>query len=63
MNESKRKIFTGTQKARLALEVLKDTKTINEIARKRGVHTVSASAGKSPGLLVMHPVASGVVPQ
>lgn len=54
MNESKRKIFTGTQKAKLAWEVRKSTKTINEIARKRGVHTISA--GKSPGLLIMHPV-------
>jgi len=33
MSESKRNIFTGKQKAKVALEAVKGTKTINEIAR------------------------------
>ena len=34
MSESKRKIFTGAQKAKVALEAVKGTKTINEIAQE-----------------------------
>jgi transposase-like protein len=34
MSESKRKIFTGAQKARVALEAIKGTNTINEIAQE-----------------------------
>ena len=35
MSESKRKFFTGAQKAKVALEVVKGTKTVNEIAQSR----------------------------
>ena len=38
MSESKRKIFTGKQKAKVALEAVKGTQTINEIAQEFGVH-------------------------
>ena len=38
MSESKRKIFTGTQKAKVALESIKGLKTINQIAQEYGVH-------------------------
>ena len=38
MSESKRKIFTGAQKAKVALAAIKGLKTINEIAQEYGVH-------------------------
>jgi transposase len=38
MSEKKRKIFTGAQKARVALEAAKGMKTINEIAQEHGIH-------------------------
>ena len=38
MSETKRKILTGAQKAKIALEALKEQKTINEIAQEYGVH-------------------------
>jgi transposase len=38
MSESKRKIFSGTQKAKVALEAIKGVKTINQIAQEFGVH-------------------------
>jgi len=38
MSERKRKIFTVAQKAKVALEAVKGTKTINEIAQEHGVH-------------------------
>ena len=38
MSESKRKIFTGAQKAKIALEAVRGTKTINEIAQENSVH-------------------------
>ena len=34
MSESKRKIFTGAQKAKVALEAVRGTKTINEIGQE-----------------------------
>jgi transposase len=34
----KRKHFTTTQKAQIALEVLKEEKTVNQIASEYGVH-------------------------
>jgi transposase len=46
MSESKRKIFTGAQKARVALEAIKGTKTINEIAQEHGVHPNQVSHWK-----------------
>jgi transposase-like protein len=38
MSEKKRKILTGTQKAKIALEAVKEQKTVNEIAQEYGVH-------------------------
>lgn len=38
MTESKRKIFTGAQKAKVALEAIRGVKTINQIAQEYGVH-------------------------
>lgn len=46
MSESKRKIFTGTQKAKVALEALKGVKTINEIGQEYGVHPTQVSQWK-----------------
>jgi transposase-like protein len=46
MSESKRKIFTGKQKARVALEAVKGTKTINEIAQEYGVHPTQVNQWK-----------------
>jgi len=46
MSESKRKVFTGTQKAKIALEAIKGTKTINEIAQEHGVHPNQVSQWK-----------------
>jgi len=38
MSESKRKIFSGAQKAKVALEAIKGVKTINQVAQEYGVH-------------------------
>ena len=38
MTEKKRKILTGAQKAKIALEAVKEQKTVNEIAQEYGVH-------------------------
>ena len=38
MSETKRKILTGALKAKIALEALKEQKTVNEIAQEYGVH-------------------------
>ena len=46
MSESKRKIFTGAQKAKVALEAIKGTKTVNEIAQEFGVHPTSDAMEK-----------------
>ena len=46
MSENKRKIFTGAQKAKVALEAVKGTKTANEIAQEYGVHPNQVSHGK-----------------
>ncbi|WP_225587443.1 IS3 family transposase [Methylomonas fluvii] len=46
MSESKRKIFTGDQKAKVALEAVRGTKTINEIAQEHGVHPTQVSQWK-----------------
>jgi transposase-like protein len=46
MSEKKRKIFTGAQKAKVALEAVKGTKTINEIAQEHGVHPNQVSQWK-----------------
>ena len=46
MSESKRKIFTGAQKAKVALEAVKGTKTVNEIAQEYGVHPTQVTQWK-----------------
>ena len=46
MSESKRKIFTGTQKAKVALEAVRGLKTINEIGQEYGVHPTQVSQWK-----------------
>jgi transposase len=46
MSENKRKIFTGAQKAKVALEAIKGVKTINEIAQEYGVHPTQVSQWK-----------------
>lgn len=46
MSEGKRKIFTGAQKAKVALEAIKGTQTINEIAQAYGVHPTQVSQWK-----------------
>ena len=38
MSESKRKVFTGAQKAKIALKAVGGIKTINEIAQDRNIH-------------------------
>ncbi len=46
MSESKRKIFTGAQKAKVALAAVKGTKTINEIVQEFGVQPTQVSQWK-----------------
>ena len=46
MSESKRNIFTGNQKAKVALEAVKGSKTINEIAQEFGVHPTQVNQWK-----------------
>ncbi len=46
MSESKLKIFTGAQKAKVALEAVKGTKTVNEIAQEYGVHPTQVAQWK-----------------
>jgi transposase len=46
MSESKRKIFTGAQKAKVALAAIKGVKTINEIAQEYGVHPTQVNQWK-----------------
>jgi transposase len=46
MSESKRKIFTGSQKAKVALEALKGAKTINQIAQEFSVHPTQVQQWK-----------------
>ena len=46
MSESKRKIFTGAQKAKVALEAVKGTKTVNEIGLEFGVHPTQVTQWK-----------------
>jgi transposase-like protein len=46
MSESKRKIFTSKQKAKVALEAIKGAKTINEIAQEFGVHPTQVNQWK-----------------
>ena len=46
MSESKRNIFTGKQKAKVALEAIKGSKTINEIAQEFGVQPTQVNQWK-----------------
>lgn len=46
MSESKRKIFSGSQKAKVALAALKGDKTINELAQESGVHPTQINQWK-----------------
>lgn len=46
MSEKKRKVFTGAQKAKVALEAVKGMKTINEIAQEHSVHPNQVSQWK-----------------
>ena len=46
MSERKRKILTGAQKAKVALEALKGNKTVNEIAQEYGVHPTQVGLWK-----------------
>jgi transposase len=46
MSESKRKIFTGAQKAKVALEAIKGAKTVNEIGQEFGVHPTQVTQWK-----------------
>ncbi len=43
MSESKRKIYTGAQIAKVALEAVIGTKTINEIIQEHGVQYIPSS--------------------
>lgn len=46
MSEKSRKILTGSQKAKVALEAIKAQKTANEIALEFGVHPTQISVWK-----------------
>ena len=46
MSVSKRTIFTGLQKAKVALEAVKGMKTVNEIAQEYGVHPTQINQWK-----------------
>ena len=46
MSESKRKIFTGTEKAKVAVAAIKGLKTVNQIAQEYGVHPTQVSLWK-----------------
>jgi transposase len=46
MSEKKRKVFSSQQKAKVALEAIRGTKTVNEIAQQFGVHPTQVSQWK-----------------
>lgn len=46
MSETKRKIFTGEYKAKVALEAIRGIKTVNEIGQEFGVHPRQVSLWK-----------------
>ena len=46
MSESKRKIFSSAEKAKVALVAVKGIKTINEIAQKYGVYPTQVNQWK-----------------
>ena len=47
MSESKRKIFTSAEKAKVALAAVRGIKTINEIAQEHGVHPTQVNQWKT----------------
>src|SRR5664279_3801580 len=46
MSETKRKILTSTQKAKIELAAVKEQKTVNEIAQEFGVHPTQVGLWK-----------------
>jgi transposase-like protein len=46
MSEKKRTLMTSTQKAKVALEAVKGSKTVNEIAQEYGVHPTQVGLWK-----------------
>jgi transposase-like protein len=46
MSESKRNIFSSTEKAKVTLAAVKGIKTINEIAQEHGVHPTQVNQWK-----------------
>lgn len=46
MSESKRKMFSGEFKAKVALEAIRGLKTVNEIGREFGVHPTQVGLWK-----------------
>jgi len=46
MSGKKRKVFSGAQKAKIALEAVKGIQTINEIAQENEVHPTQVSQWK-----------------
>ena len=46
MSEKKRKTFTSAQKAKVAIEAIKGTKPINQIAQAYGVHPTQVNQWK-----------------
>ena len=46
MSETKRKIFTGEFKAKVALEAIRGIKTVNEIGQEYGVHPTQVGMWK-----------------
>jgi transposase-like protein len=49
MSESKRKIFTVAQKAKVTVEAIKGLQTVNQIAKEYGVHPTQVSLWKKEG--------------
>ena len=50
MSESKRKMFSGEFKAKVALEAIRGLKTVNEIGREFGVHPTQVGLWKKEQL-------------
>ena len=46
MSEKKRTLMTSTQKAKVALEAVKGSKTVNEIAQEYSVHPTQVGLWK-----------------
>lgn len=46
MSETKRKIFSGEFKAKVALEAIRGIKTVNEVGREYGVHPTQVGVWK-----------------